>query len=154
MLIRRAITEDIPALSVLAQHSPTAAHWTEAQYRSAVGGIQPRRIILVLKQEGLVGFVAGAEILGEWELENIVVAAKEQGKGLGAELLRAFLDETRQAHAAAVFLEVRESNSPARKLYEKAGFTATGRRRRYYENPAEDAILYKKNLLDSAPEIG
>jgi ribosomal-protein-alanine N-acetyltransferase len=46
-----------------------------------------------------------------------------------------------------VFLEVRESNSAARTLYEKAGFEATGLRKSYYANPVEDAVLYRRSQI-------
>jgi ribosomal-protein-alanine N-acetyltransferase len=54
-----------------------------------------------------------------------------------------FLGLARQRRAEAVLLEVRETNLPARHLYEKWAFAPVGRRRRYYSGPAEDAILYK-----------
>lgn len=57
--------------------------------------------------------------------------------------MEALLDEARQ-NGEAVFLEVRESNMAARRLYEKLGFAETGRRRGYYANPPEDAVLYSK----------
>ena len=56
--------------------------------------------------------------------------------------MRVLLDQAKSACASKIFLEVRESNQPARRLYEKHGFREIGRRRRYYQNPLEDAILY------------
>ena len=49
--------------------------------------------------------------------------------------------------AKAVFLEVRESNYAARALYEKWAFVESGRRRRYYQDPNEDAILYRIDFI-------
>lgn len=148
MLIRPATAEDIPALILLAQKSATAAHWTEAQYRTALLGETPRRIILVAEPgPGTVnGFLVGSEVAGDWELENIVVDSAAQGRGLGAKLLNELLDDAKNSGAHGVFLEVRSSNSAARALYEKCGFQVSGKRPGYYHNPAEDAILYKKNL--------
>ena len=148
MLIRPATAEDIPALILLAQNSVTAAHWTEAQYRAALLGETPRRIILVAEAApGRVnGFLVGSEVAGEWELENIVVDTVAQGRGLGAKLLKELLDHATNRGAHGVFLEVRSSNSAARALYEKCGFQVSGKRPGYYHNPAEDAILYKKNI--------
>jgi ribosomal-protein-alanine N-acetyltransferase len=56
--------------------------------------------------------------------------------------LEALLDAAHQTKSS-VFLEVRESNAPARALYENAGFKQTGRRPSYYTSPLEDAILYR-----------
>ena len=147
MLIRAATAEDIPGLILLAQKSATAAHWTESQYRTALLGESPRRIILVADfAPGRVnGFLVGSEIAGEWELENIVVDSAAQGRGLGAKLLNELLENVKNSGANGVHLEVRSSNSAARALYEKCGFQVAGRRPGYYHNPTEDAILYKKN---------
>ena len=82
----------------------------------------------------------------EWELENIVVAPAARRTGLGKRLLNALLSQARETNSAAVFLEVRESNTAARSLYEKTGFQLTGRRKAYYTNPQEDAVLYRLTL--------
>jgi [ribosomal protein S18]-alanine N-acetyltransferase len=60
--------------------------------------------------------------------------------------LQAFLDHAKSAHSDAVFLEVRQSNAAARRFYEKNGFQQSGRRKSYYANPSEDAILYRIDL--------
>jgi ribosomal-protein-alanine N-acetyltransferase len=60
--------------------------------------------------------------------------------------LGALLAAARETNSSSVFLEVRESNAPARNLYEKAGFEQTGRRKSYYADPAENAILYRFSL--------
>ena len=82
----------------------------------------------------------------EWELENIVVAPAARRKGLGKRLLEALLAAARETNSRSVFLEVRASNAAARSLYEKAGFEPTGRRKSYYTNSAEDAVLYRLTL--------
>lgn len=154
MRIRRATVNDVPQLVALAHASPTAAHWTESQYGTALTGNSPRRLVLVLESDRVDGFAIAAELGGEWELENIVVASSHRGMGRGSMLLRALLKQVVARGGERVFLEVRESNSGARALYEKWGFSVSGRRPCYYHNPPEDAILYTKNLAISAPEIG
>ncbi len=155
MLIRPATIDDIPHLVSLAGQSETAAHWPEAQYRSALTEVHPRRVLLVAEDGGaLLGFVVGADISGEWELENIVVSAQSRRMGMGKALLNSLLDSVRRCAGTAIFLEVRHSNASARQLYEMAGFTAEGLRRGYYQNPTEDAVLYRKIVSDSAPEMG
>ncbi len=153
MLIRPALVDDIPRLMAIAAASPTSAHWTEQQFRTALTDLQPRRSILLLENgEKAIGFVAGVEIAGEWELENIVVDPAFQKSGVGARLLKAFLDVTRESGAGSVFLEVRVSNASARALYERYGFEISGMRRGYYHNPIEDAILYKKSWIEQLPK--
>ena len=79
-------------------------------------------------------------------MENIVVAPSARRKGLGKKLLAALVAAAEETHSAAVFLEVRESNIAARTLYETAGFEPTGRRKFYYTNPGEEAVLYRLAL--------
>jgi ribosomal-protein-alanine acetyltransferase len=95
-----------------------------------------------LRRRTLVGFLVARQVSEEWELENLVVASEFRGRGFGSRLLRALLARVEEGESRALFLEVRESNAAARKLYQKAGFRETGRRRRYYADPAEDAVLY------------
>jgi ribosomal-protein-alanine N-acetyltransferase len=95
----------------------------------------------------LLAFLVAHNLGPEWELENIVVAPSARRKGLGARLVGELLTHAREAGSEHVFLEVRESNQPARILYEKTGFEETGRRTGYYLSPPEDAILYRRRLL-------
>ncbi len=154
MMIRPATAEDIHSLMQLAGETPTAAHWTEKQFEAALRSGPPKRAILVLDCDGVQGFTVGAEVAGEWELENIVVAAAYQRRGLGRKLLKALMSRVEEEKGICIFLEVRESNSNARALYESLGFEPTGTRPGYYHNPVENAVLYRKNLGPAAPEIG
>jgi len=93
-----------------------------------------------------MGFLIAHHLAPEWELENIVVAHAARHRGIGKRLLEALFDAARETNSSAVFLEVRESNTAARTLYEGSGFEQTGRRRSYYTSPSEDAILYRRVL--------
>ena len=91
----------------------------------------------------MLGFLVALHVAPEWELENIVVDPSARRRGVGKQLMDALLSAAHQTNCEAVFLEVRESNAAARTLYEKAGFEQTGRRKSYYNNPEEDAIMYR-----------
>ena len=67
--------------------------------------------------------------------------AKHRRRGIAAVLLEGFMAEARARGAEQMLLEVRESNIPAIRLYERYGFTAYNKRKNYYRNPAEDAVL-------------
>ena len=144
MHVRPATPADIPAMMTLVNHSATAAHWLREQYDRVFGGEMPRRLALVIEEAvGMQGFLIAHEIAGEWEIENIAIAGAARRRGLGTRLLGEFLDDARAQHATAVFLEVRESNRAARLLYEKWAFVESGRRPAYYQEPEEDAIVYR-----------
>jgi len=137
--IRSARLHDVPVILALERQSPGAAHWTPEQYRKLVEG----GVVLVAEEAGrLCGFVCAQAVAGEWEIENVVVAAEFLRRGIAYELVRELIQRAKSAAASAILLEVRESNLPARRLYEKQGFGEVGRRRAYYRDPVEDAILY------------
>lgn len=145
--VRPATIADIQMLMSIEQGSPTAAHWNEEQYRKSLqpNGV-PERVSLVIEEGDVKGFIV-AQVLGdEWEIENIVVAASAQRRGLGSELVKELLNRARDRGARAIFLEVRESNRAARELYTRSGFVEAGRRRSYYANPPEDALLFRHNF--------
>ena len=126
-----------------------AAHWSTQQYETAVAGEAPSRVVLIIEEAGaeeeagVRGFIAGKGLGEEWEIENIAVAEPARRRGLGTRLLGEFLDLARSRGANMIFLEVRESNVGARRLYEKWAFVETGRRKLYYREPEEDAITYQ-----------
>jgi ribosomal-protein-alanine acetyltransferase len=144
MRIRRATLADIPALMALEKHAATAAHWSLRQYETAFSAEAPWRVVLILEEEaGVQAFIAGRGLGEEWEIENIAVAGRARRRGLGTRLLGEFVDLARSQGAEAVFLEVRESNLAARRLYEKWAFVESGRRKCYYREPEEDAMVYR-----------
>jgi ribosomal-protein-alanine N-acetyltransferase len=144
MHIRRATPADIPAMMALEKRAATAAHWSVEQYETAVANQAPSRVVLVIEEEaGIQGFIVGKALDEEWEVENIAVAGSARRHGLGTRLLGEFLDSARGRGAQAILLEVRESNLAARRLYEKWAFVESGRRKRYYHEPEEDAIVYR-----------
>ncbi len=144
MRIRFAAFTDIPRMMELAKQATTAALWSREQYGTALSGSPPSRAVLVIEEEaGVQGFIVGKSFDEEWEIENIVIATAVQRRGLGTRLLREFLDLARSKGADRIFLEVRESNLAARRLYEKWAFVESGRRKRYYHEPEEDAIVYQ-----------
>jgi [ribosomal protein S18]-alanine N-acetyltransferase len=158
MRIRRAIPTDIPVLIALEKQAATAAHWSTEQYEALFSSDKPSRVVLVMegysvedspiedagvKDARVQGFIVGRAVSEDWEIENIAVAGAARRRGLGTRLLEEFIDLARGRGAQSVFLEVRESNLAARRLYEKYAFVETGRRKRYYRQPEEDAIVYR-----------
>jgi ribosomal-protein-alanine acetyltransferase len=143
--IRAAVLGDLPGMMALEKHAATAAHWSAAQYEELFRG--PQRVALILEEAGVQGFVIARVAGAEWEIENIAIAGPARRRGLGTRLLGELLDLARAQNAAAVFLEVRESNRAARALYEKWAFVESGRRRAYYRDPGEDAILYRVDFI-------
>jgi len=141
--IRSADVGDVRAILEIERQAASAAHWTAEQYRKMVNG----GVVLVAEERGkLCGFVCAQAVAGEWEIENVVVGSEWLRRAIATELIGALIQRARQEGAAAILLEVRESNRAARRLYRKQGFAEVGRRRGYYRDPAEDAVLYALRL--------
>src|SRR5690606_33664105 len=89
----------------------------------------------------VLGYSVVMVVMDEGELANIAVAERARRLGVGRQLLASLLHDARAAGVRSMFLEVREWNVGARALYESFGFEPMGRRRGYYRNPDEDALL-------------
>jgi ribosomal-protein-alanine acetyltransferase len=149
VILRPATLADLPALRTLEQQTETAAHWSELDYAALFAPEAPKRITLVAclpNRVDLAGFLIARCGTDDWEIENVVVAREHRRRGLGAALLREILRLAQEHGAASLMLEVRDSNTPARRLYEHFGFAEIARRRNYYNIPEEDALLLKLSL--------
>ncbi len=102
---------------------------------------------VLLEEDGTIcGFCCMMAIGCEAELLNIAVLPEHRRKGYAALLLEKALLSLSENSVEDVFLEVRESNSPARRLYERFGFFEIGVRKNYYSQPKENAVLMQKKF--------
>lgn len=91
--------------------------------------------------QAIAGFIISRLIAGELHINNVAVRPECRRQGIAAQLLSAVLAAGRGQCARLAFLEVREGNTAAQGLYQSCGFQVTGRRKRYYNQPVEDALL-------------
>jgi ribosomal-protein-alanine acetyltransferase len=153
--IRRMSPEDLVRVMEIAASLKDAPRWTRANYVAALDSdVVPRRMALVTVggQLTVTGFAVANLIPPQAELETIAVAASEQRHGLARRLFEELADKLARAGVTEVILEVRASNLPALGLYRRLGFVETGRRSRYYQAPAEDAVLMRLGLEGFEPE--
>ena len=97
----------------------------------------------------IIGFSVSRMAADEAELLSIAVAETHRGRGLSNNLLLTHLGHLAGRGVRRVFLEVEENNQPARRLYERAGFTVVGRRERYYQQGGGEplnALLMRRDL--------
>jgi [ribosomal protein S18]-alanine N-acetyltransferase len=141
--VRVAKLDDIPTAMSFAAHAATAANWSHKQYVAAFSDAEYHMCLIVEDHGEVMGFAVARMLPGEWEVENIAVAGAARRRGLATRLMSELMERARAADAKQVFLEVRESNHAARALYEKWAFEAAGRRKSYYQNPIEDAMIYR-----------
>ncbi|HEY3790694.1 MAG TPA: ribosomal protein S18-alanine N-acetyltransferase [Bradyrhizobium sp.] len=97
----------------------------------------------------VVGFAVSRMAADEAEILSIAVAGTHRGRGLSRNLLLTHLGHLAGHGVRKVFLEVEENNQPARRLYERAGFSVAGRRERYYQQLGGEqlnALLMRRDL--------
>ncbi len=139
--IRPMKTEDLPAVSAI-ENASFSMPWSEEEIERSFRLANYR--FFVAEEDGeVVGYAGILRCLNEADLATVAVLERFRQRGIGAALMKAVLDYAAEEDLECLFLEVRESNFPARSLYEKVGFLPVGRRKDYYEHPREDAILMK-----------
>jgi ribosomal-protein-alanine N-acetyltransferase len=140
-LLRVADRHDLPAI-VEIERATFPDPWSRMSFLNALDHSRMRVIVATAAADTrIVGYTVSVYVADEGELANIAVAADNRGKGVGGALLSNAVSEGWRRGARQIFLEVRESNQVARRLYERAGFRETMRRPRYYSGPVEDAIV-------------
>jgi ribosomal-protein-alanine N-acetyltransferase len=104
-------------------------------------------ILPVAKIDGKVaGYANLYYVEDELQIGNIAVAPTFQQRGIGALIMQHIVEEAVRLKIAHIYLEVRQSNEIAHKLYLKFGFVISGRRRLYYSHPTEDALIMVKEM--------
>jgi [ribosomal protein S18]-alanine N-acetyltransferase len=149
--VRVAGVGDLAGVLRVERSAVEAPHWSEAEYRAALdGGAAVRRCLMVAEVEGrLAGFAVGKVVAASvGELESVAVVGEARRLGVGRALCLAVMEWCRAQGVGAMELEVRAGSAGAIGLYEGLGFVAVGRRRGYYREPVEDALLMQMELRD------
>lgn len=116
-----------------------AEPWTAGTFWSELGQVDTRHYLVATEGGQLAGYAGLCDYPDEGFVQTMAVAPAHQGRGLGARLLTALLDEARHRGKRTVVLEVRADNVVARRLYARHGFVRTGVRRGYYAPDGTDA---------------
>ena len=94
----------------------------------------------------ILGYCGFLFVLDEAEIPNVCVKKSARCRGVGKQMMTVLLDEAKKLGMAVLYLEVRESNTPARTLYRSLCFEENGIRKNFYEQPTEHAVLMSKTL--------
>ena len=148
MRLRRAEEADLSAISELEKEC-FSVPWSFESFREILD--RTPYVMLVAEEEAkILGYAVLLSVFDEGDLMNIAVAERARRQGIGEALLSRILEAARERGVKKLFLEVREHNTPAIRMYEKNGFVFFGKRKEYYEKPTEDALLYQKDLEEAA----
>ncbi len=135
---------DAPMLALLEKEC-FSCPWSEESFYECLGN--DRFYFVGLFESGeLIGYGGLVTVLDEGDVANIAVRSDKRGQGHGKTLLTALCQEAKRRGVVYLHLEVRESNAPARHLYENFGFLTDGIRKKYYTKPQENAVLMTKKL--------
>lgn len=145
MIIRKMTKEDINWVYKIEEES-FSMPWSISSFEKELENDLTYYIIAEIDGK-IVGYMGMWVVLGEGQVTNIAVAKAYRGKGIGKALLAHILEYAKQTGIKMLFLEVRESNRVARKLYESYGFSPIARRKAYYRQPIEDAIVMMTELV-------
>ncbi len=143
--LRPMLPGDILTVRQILCSSPEAADWTEQSIRDTLEHQHSSALVTVRGGE-ISGCIFGAKIAEEAEILNLAVKPAHRRKGDASKLVRQLLAAWDSQRTRRIFLEVRESNAPAIRLYESLGFHQIGRRLSYYADPTEDALVLSRTL--------
>lgn len=145
MIIREMNVGDVPEIARL-ETICFSDPWSEKSISSELNNCLS--YWLVAEQDGLVvGYVGSQSVLDSADMMNIAVAPSYRRKGIGRALINALADHLVSKGIRFLLLEVRVSNTSAISLYKSLGFEQVGKRPRYYNNPREDALILRKELI-------
>ena len=146
MVIRRMTLEDLPSVIELDTLS-FSLPWPERSFRFELTDNPASRCWVVELDGKIVGMIVAWLLVDEAHIATIATHPDHRRQGIARNLLTYALRYMSKEGAVSSLLEVRESNTAAQEMYRKFGFEAVGRRKRYYKDTNEDAILMTLNGL-------
>lgn len=141
LTIRNMTEDDVTAVAVLEEENFSRPWSYDAFYKTLS---DENYIVIIAKDtDALLGYCVLLCMGEEADITNVCTSPVARGKGVATAMLGALMDAGKVRGVTEFFLEVRESNVPARSLYTKLGFEEIGLRKNYYEEPKEHAVLMK-----------
>jgi ribosomal-protein-alanine N-acetyltransferase len=142
--IRPMARTDLPSVLTI-ERASFPVPWSSATFRSL---LRRRDAHLWVAEVGgeVVGYAAVWVVLDQAELGDLAVVAGSRRQGIGTRLLEAVVGRLAELGVRQLFLEVRESNRAAQRLYTRHGFIEVGRRAGYYSSPREDALVLERPI--------
>ena len=150
IVVDRMTAGDLPAVHEIERQS-FSTPWPEHAYKQELEQNKLAHYLVARFGERVVGFAGTWLLVDEAHVTTFATRAEWRRQGVGERLLIALLDLAQARGASEATLEVRPTNTPAIRLYEKFGFKVVGARPRYYTDNNEDALIMTTEPLDSLP---
>lgn len=139
-VVRRMKEDDLDALMKIEEVSfPTP--WSQHAFLTELRDNEYARYFCLVQENRVIGYMGLWFILEEGHITNVAIAPEFRGHHLGEFLMRSVMQQMFDEGMERMTLEVRPSNLPAQKLYERLGFVLAGRRKGYYSDNREDALI-------------
>lgn len=146
MLVREMTFADIPH-AVEIEQACFSMPWSEKSFQDSI--IREDTLFLVCEDASTItGYIGMYISFEEGSITNVAVSPSYRKKGYGEALVSSVKKYANDKLVEKIFLEVRVSNTPAIKLYEKMGFENLGVRKNFYDHPREDAYIMSCDLCD------
>ncbi len=122
------------------------SHWNRQTF---VDELSSENGHYVAAREGgrILGYSGFRYVLDEGHITTLAVAPRDRKKGVGTQLIERLIKDASEKGLRKLFLEVRQSNVAAQKIYKKLGFKVIDRRREYYQHPSEDALVMQNDYF-------
>lgn len=135
---------DLDAVATI--EASSLSPWSREQVAAELNRKTGLALVAVDSSGELQGWCCGLQAGTDVELLKITVSPARRRKGIGEALLETLASSFTKCDAERMFLEVRSRNSAALQLYAKLGWQETGRRKKYYTKPADDAVILVRSL--------
>ena len=147
--IRPLAPSDLDAILAIAAASPEAASWSRASYEQFLQEAYPGACFVAQLEGSIVGFICFRVASDEAELLNLAVIPSARRRGVASLLFAEAIRQSLERGARRLFLEVRDTNQPAIRFYERHGFRISARRPGYYAAPPADALVLCRGLVEA-----
>ena len=144
MLIRKMEARDVSWMARIEQEN-FSMPWSEKAFMDSLS-LEEALFLVAEEEDRVLGYIGIYLSFEEGEITNVSVDSSSRNKGVGSELVEQLKKEAQARGTEKIFLEVRVSNEPAIRLYEKQGFEQVGCRKNFYEKPREDAWVMMCSL--------
>lgn len=143
MIIRPMAEADLEQVEII-EKDCFSIPWSVKSFLDACTTEENVYLVCCDDDNKVVGYCGLWTVLGEGNITNMAVAKDSRKRGVGEALMKEMERLGQLKDVSVFFLEVRESNEPAKNLYKKMGYREIGRRKRFYERPVEDALIMSK----------
>ncbi|MFA5105005.1 MAG: ribosomal protein S18-alanine N-acetyltransferase [Candidatus Margulisiibacteriota bacterium] len=138
-----AVLENIDEMLKIEKKS-FASHWNRQTFFDELSA-ENGYYIVIKDNDRIMGYSGFRYVLDEAHITTLAVHHKFRKKGIGSKLIEQLIKDAKARGLKKLFLEVRQSNMPAQKIYKRLGFKVLDRRREYYQHPVEDALVMQND---------